>query len=284
MKWITLVLLGWSVSAAYASPNQVSGLVFQDLNENGINTMEPGLAGARVTLDGTGSTVFDAEQITGSNGAFLFTGLPDGSFELCVQAPEATPPWVATTATCYQFSLNGGKNPVSASRSFGFHRDEDEIEGCTRTQGYWGSSPAGQTLLATLVGAEPGGQMLLGSVGYSATELQDILDASVSTPGPGANALISLAHQLIAAKANRLNGASAPQSVLDAIAAADLLIGTSDMSPVGSSPSIDPSSTQGQAMDVQKTILDTYNNGDTQGGPPHCEDRGRRPRVKSSEL
>lgn len=267
-RTITLMalVLGLTVGPALglAASNTVSGVVFQDLNQNGANNAEPGLSGATVTLDGTVSTT------TGTSGAFSFGNVSDGSHQVCAAPPTATPAWVATTATCVQFSLSGGKLPASFVAAFGF-KQEDGVQGCTRTQGYWGSAPAGEALLVTLVGGEPGGQMLLGSLGYTATELQAILDSSVSTPGPGSNALINLAHQLIAAKANRLNGASAPASVLNAIAAADVLIGSSDMSPVGSSPQIDPTSTTGQAMITQKDILDAYNNGNAEGGPSHCE-------------
>lgn len=254
---------------AGASPNQVSGYVFQDLNKNGSNNSEPPLAGAAITLDGTGSTSYHAEQTTGSPGTFSFTGLPDGDFQVCAVPPPATPPWVATTPGCVSLSFSGGKIPGLQLAEFGF-KQEEENGGCTRTQGYWGNAPAGEALLATLVGALPNGVLLLGQVGYTATQLQAILDVSVSTPGPGANALIQLAHQLIAAKANLLNGASVPSAVQAAIAAADLLIGTSSMKPVGSSPQVSPSSTLGQQMVVQKDILDAYNNGNAPGGPSHC--------------
>ena len=111
--------------------------------------------------------------------------------------------------------------------------------------------------------------------GQNIEELDAILDSSVSTPGPGSNALINLAHQLIAAKANLLNGASAPSAVSNAIAAADALIGSLDMAPVGSSPQVDPASVQGQSMLAQKDILDVYNNGNAPGGPAHCDRGGR---------
>lgn len=261
---MALVLgLTGGLTLGLAASNTVSGVVFQDLNENGANDAEPGLSGATVTLDGTVSTT------TGASGAFSFGNIADGSHQLCAAPPAATPAWVATTATCVQFSLSGGKLPVSFVAAFGF--GQDGVQGCTRTQGYWGSAPAGEALLATLVAGLPGSQMLLGSRGYTSSELQAILDANVATPGPGANALINLAHQLIAAKANRLNGASAPASVLNAIASADFLIGSSDMSPVGSSPQITSSSTTGQAMITQKDILDAYNNGNAVGGPSHCD-------------
>ena len=49
---------------AGASPNQVSGYVFQDLNKNGSNDSEPPLAGAAITMDGTGSTMSPASSVS----------------------------------------------------------------------------------------------------------------------------------------------------------------------------------------------------------------------------
>lgn len=271
---LLVVLQALSFSASALAVNAVSGRVYQDADGNGVDGAEPGLSGAIVTLDGRLGTSFHAQMTTGTSGAFAFIGVPDGSFELCAVAPTATPIWSATTPTCVQFSLWGGKQGASFSASFGF-KQEIGTQGCTRTQGYWGSAPAGQALLQSLVGAQPGGMILLGSVGYVYSELDAILDSSVATPGPGSNALINLAHQLIAAKANVLNGASAPAAVSNAMVSADALIGALDLSPVGSSPQVDPASVQGQAMIVQKDILDAYNNGSAPGGPAHCDRGGR---------
>jgi len=80
------------------------------------------------------------------------------------------------------------------------------------------------------------------------------------------NGLVSLAHQLIAAKLNRATGASVPASVATAITNADAMIGGLVVPPVGSG-FLSTSSTSSLT-----TTLDTYNNGDTPGGPPHCDD------------
>ncbi|HXH75483.1 MAG TPA: hypothetical protein VNJ08_10990 [Bacteriovoracaceae bacterium] len=130
--------------------------------------------------------------------------------------------------------------------------------GCTRTQGYWGNSPAGQRRLIELVGADG---MLLGNRVYSAAELDDILD----TPVRG-NALISLAHQLIASKLNVLNGAD-DSEIAEDIVAADLLIGDLVVPPVGTDR-VSSSSALGQQMLAVKDDLDDYNNG--RFNVPHC--------------
>lgn len=83
------------------------------------------------------------------------------------------------------------------------------------------------------------------------------------------NGLISLAHQLIAAKLNVARGASPNQDVSDAIAAADALIGTLIVPPTtGSDASsyLDPAS-----VNSAEGTLDAFNNGLTSGAA-HCGD------------
>lgn len=118
---------------------------------------------------------------------------------------------------------------------------------CTYTQGYWKNH----------TGAWPVSNLTLGSVNYDQTQLLSILNQ----PAVG-NGLISLAHQLIAAKLNIANGASS--STIDAtISAADALIGALVVPPVGSGY-LDPSTTSALTQ-----ALDDYNNGIT--GPGSCE-------------
>ena len=123
--------------------------------------------------------------------------------------------------------------------------------GCTYTQGYWKNHhDAGDWPVTTLQ---------LGTASYSQSQLLDILRQSV-----GGNGLISLAHQLIAAKLNQAKGATpAPSS---AIAQADALIGGRVVPPVGSG------TLATSATSALVSTLDDYNNGDQAGGPPHCGD------------
>jgi len=123
--------------------------------------------------------------------------------------------------------------------------------GCTLTQGYWKTHP-GTWPAAAL-------PMLLGTVSYNETQLLAILNYPV-----GGNGLISLAHQLIAAKLNQANGASAPAAVQAAISSADTLIGGRVVPPVGSG-FLNPAST-----DSLTQTLDQFNSGLFPGGPPHC--------------
>ena len=126
--------------------------------------------------------------------------------------------------------------------------------GCTFTQGYWkthGPIPTGNNS-----NEWPVASLTLGNVSYTDLELQSIFDK----PAAG-NGLISLAHQLMAAKLNIANGADGT-SVAAAIAAADALIGNLVIPPVGGG------SLPSSATSSLTSTLDSFNNGLT--GPGHC--------------
>ena len=124
--------------------------------------------------------------------------------------------------------------------------------GCTLTQGYWKTHYPSWPLSVI------NGGMTLGSVHYTAAQLESILNTS-----PVGNGLISLAHQLIAAKLNIANGADG-SAVTSTIAAADALIGSLVVPPAGSG-FLAPATTS-----ALTSALDDYNNGVT--GPGHCAD------------
>lgn len=130
-------------------------------------------------------------------------------------------------------------------------------QGCTLTQGYWkthgpvGCNPSSGT------NVWPVTSLMLGTVSYTEAELCSIFNK----PAAG-NGLISLAHQLIAAKLNLANGA-ADTDVAQCIADADALIGGLVIPPVGSG-SLAPAATSALV-----TCLTNYNEGTT--GPGHCQ-------------
>lgn len=127
-------------------------------------------------------------------------------------------------------------------------------ESCTFTQGYWkthGPIPTGNN-----TNEWPVTGLTLGTVNYTDLQLQAIFD----TPAAG-NGLISLAHQLIAAKLNIANGADG-SSVAGAIAAADALIGGLVVPPVGTG------SLPNSATSSLNSTLTSFNEGAL--GPPHC--------------
>ena len=93
----------------------------------------------------------------------------------------------------------------------------EEGDGCHYTPGYWKNHAE----------AWPVMNLTLGGIAYN----QDQLLAILNTPVAGGDATIILAHHLIAAKLNVLNGAS--DAINDEIAAADALLA---MYPLGSRP------------------------------------------------
>ncbi len=117
---------------------------------------------------------------------------------------------------------------------------------CTYTQGYWKNHP----------NAWPVMSLTLGNVTYTKAELLSILNQSVQ-----GNGLVSLAHQLIAAKLNIAAGAD-PTDAYAAIVAADAQIGNLVVPPVGTGY-LAPSQTSSKTQ-----TLDDYNNGVI--GPGHC--------------
>jgi len=121
-----------------------------------------------------------------------------------------------------------------------------KCKGCTHTLGFWKNH----------ANDWPVSGLQLGTVTYSAADLLRILNQPVK-----GNGLVSLAHQLIAAKLNVATGASGPTST---IADADALIGSLVVPPVGTgwvAPSVTGPLT---------SILDQYNKGFL--GPPHCDE------------
>lgn len=128
--------------------------------------------------------------------------------------------------------------------------------GCTFTQGYWKNHTEDWPVFAT---------MTLGTVNYTPAQLLSILN----TPAAG-NGILILAHQLITAKLNGLNGADLTP-VAGAIATADGLIGGLVIPPVGAG-FLAPGTVSATA-----TTLDNYNNGKTT--VPHC---GETPATQST--
>jgi hypothetical protein len=251
---LLLLMLSFTVLPPHAQAYHgvIYGHKFHDLNANGVDDNEPRLAGVRILLSSRTSPSFNLERVTDNNGAFSFANLPHDRYQVCELPPIVTPPWIPTTPECLNVNLRG-KNPTVHVRFGNIQQsgggNGGEL-GCTRTQGYWGNSPAGQQRLIELVGSG----ITLGNRSYTAAELDSILDTPVS-----GNALINLSHQLIAAKLNVLNGANSSAVSAD-IALAESLIGNMVVPPVGSDY-VAANSALGQQMLAVKDRLDAYNNG-----------------------
>jgi hypothetical protein len=121
-------------------------------------------------------------------------------------------------------------------------------EGCTLTQGFWKNHEDDW----------PVQTLTLGTRSYTQAELLKILKQPVK-----GNGLVSLAHQLIAAKLNVANGATCTAAT-QAISSADAMIGGLVVPPIGSGV-LSTSSTSALV-----TALDNFNNGLTSGCPGHC--------------
>jgi cysteine-rich repeat protein len=118
---------------------------------------------------------------------------------------------------------------------------------CTRTQGYWKNHPD----------AWPVQTLTLGQTSYSEDQCLDILHSPVK-----GNGLVSLAHQLIAAKLNVAAGATSVQAIADA----DALIGALVLP--GGYLSPDQTSALTGALDAFNSSNDTDDCGSTPPPPP----------------
>lgn len=118
---------------------------------------------------------------------------------------------------------SGGNNFQSPSpyspTIYAWTKEHNDREECVHSQGYWKTHPE----------KWPVSTLRLGNVIYTKTQLLAIWH----TPAAG-NGLISMAHQLMAAKLNVIAGAIPPSSVTASISTADALIGTKIVPPVGS--------------------------------------------------
>jgi uncharacterized repeat protein (TIGR01451 family) len=126
-------------------------------------------------------------------------------------------------------------------------------DGCTLTQGFWKNHYPEAWPTSVLANG-----MMLGTVSYTAAQLVDIFDQPVQ-----GNGLVSLAHQLIAAKLNIASGADGSEIQSD-IGAADAMIGGLVVPPIGSGD-LEPSDTS-----ALNDSLTDFNEGTT--GPGHCDD------------
>jgi hypothetical protein len=133
---------------------------------------------------------------------------------------------------------------------------ESPPESCVRGQGYWKNHPDQWPVL----------QLLLGNNAYDKEQLLSILHEPVR-----GNGLVLLAHQLIAAKLNIVNGADA-SCIEETLADADALIGDLLVPPVGDGylPPRDVS--------ALADVLDDYNDGALCA--PACNHQSAAPRAR----
>ncbi len=152
--------------------------------------------------------------------------------------------------------------------------------GCTYTQGYWGTYgsaenphtwPAGfsrddifflaESITSATIRGVTSCSVNLGADGYPiALTWQQVMDTDVSV----SQGYYQLAHQYVAAVLNQANGAFVPLGVQDTLALAEAWLEANNPC----------ACTANGSCGLQKdwaAVLDDYNNGIYQGGPPHCE-------------
>ena len=172
--------------------------------------------------------------------------------------PNGTSFWSAdnVTSNFYKFNIATGAievGPINtgtgSSTVFGLCV-KGEITGgvprnCPLTQGYWKNHPS----------AWPVTSLTLGCQTYTQAEMLAILNTPIGS-GKNADASLILADQLIAAKLSIANG-SDPAPISATIADANALLCTFS----GKLPyKVKPSSTSGQLMTSDASMLDQYNN------------------------
>jgi hypothetical protein len=191
--------------------------------------------------DGTDSFQLQASEFAGVQIGDLFdeTGVTTTNVEELLEG--------TTYVVRVRASATGGNEASAPSATLRVRTLARTIQDCTYTQGYWKNHPS----------AWPVSSLTLGTVNYSAAQLMLIFNQ----PAAG-NGLISLAHQLIAAKLNLAQGATPTAGVLAAIASADAMIGALVAPPIGAG-SLAPGATS-----ALTGTLDSFNQGIT--GPGHC--------------
>jgi hypothetical protein len=245
---LTLTVKTTTTSAASVETIDSGKIQLQILVDGGGNPVPCGTAGASwVRFDGTGgglavSSGTSTDNVDLDNLAATTGGAVQNTscgHTICIRA---------------HYVPGGGSDKVAEHFSAGASYFIACEGGCTFSQGYWrthGPTPTGGNS-----NEWPVTSLDLGTVSYTDAQLLSILSAPVE-----GNGLISLAHQLIAAKLNIANGADG-SAIAAQVTAADVLIGGLVVPPVGSG-SLAPSATSSL-----ESALEAYNTGLT--GPGHC--------------
>jgi hypothetical protein len=183
------------------------------------------LANATINIDVTGANTPSGTCVSDTSGCctFSYTGVNAGD----------------DTITATAVIASGVTNTATATKHWEASQSNGSLE-------FWKNNPS----------AWPVSSLTLGGQTYTKTELLKILSTVVGT-GTRADASLTLADQLIAAKLNIANG-SDPAPVASTIADADaLLSGFSGKLPY----KVCSLCTTGQAMVSDAGVLNTYNNG-----------------------
>ena len=251
MKLLCSMFIGLIATAFSAVPSEAAWSL------KGQVQCPAGQGYGNVSIEITGTSCsgnFSVTATTDSLGNYA-VGLPQckGTYRACIVPATLPPGSTVVSPACVNFTASSTNNDIGISWIV-----QSSLCGsgsaCPRTQGYW----------KTHASVWPVMSLMLGSQTYTQSELLVILNTPVGK-GTSADASISLAYQLIAAKLNVANG-SDPGPISGTISAADARLSTFG----GKLPyHVAPTSTIGQEMVNLGLTLDQYNNGQF---TPNCHD------------
>jgi hypothetical protein len=209
--------------------------------------VNPATLSATVKVQCNGTDVLGATQTVGG----LVAAKTTGTFPYSIAFPPVAGCAYTIVTTATSSNIAAGRNSIVTTPFVADCLPQPcGVTGCTLTQGFW-KNHAEDWAVSSLT---------LGTVTYTQAQLLAILNQPVK-----GNGLVSLAHQLIAAKLNGANGATC-KTVAKLIKDADAAIGALVVPTVGSG-SLSTSS-------VGKLVsgLDDFNNGLLADCPGHCAD------------
>ena len=238
---VTVTADCFSICLATVNVKGVAGDVsIQNLHSASVSVA----ATVKVQCNGT-----DVPGATQSVGPVTVAALGTGVLPYSIAFPPVGGCTYTVVATGTNSAIGGGRSTTVSTPFLANCIDQPcATTGCTLTQGYWKNHPE----------SWPVTSMALGTTTYTQTQLLNILKQPVK-----GNGLVSLAHQLIAAKLNVANGASGAV-IAASIASADTTIGSLVVPPVGNG------SLSTSSVCSLVSALDQYNNGLATGGPGHC--------------
>ncbi len=255
---VTLTANREDVDFGYFRLGSLGDFVWNDFDRDGIqDANEPGVSGVTVTLT-KGAT--SQTTTTAANGTYGFANLVAGTYTVSVSNLPIG--WVASPSLAgpdRAIDSNGNGTSVMIAGNadltvdFGFYEQVGTVA-CTYTQGYWKNHEE-----AWPAPFSPSAQWMTPQKKVTGLTW----DGLFGTPPKGGNSYVQLAHQWMAARLNRANGAPTSASVLSTLNAAEAWL-LANTPANGTLPSI-----KSAQADAWMSTLDSFNNGNL--GTPHCD-------------
>jgi hypothetical protein len=152
------------------TPSSLSGLVFEDFNDNGqVDFGEQGIAGVTITLTGTNDLgqAVSQTQVTDGDGAYVFLNLRPGNYYLTETQPSGYSQGIDTVGTAGgslvatdQFFVTLGQGINGLNYNFGEQPPAGGTPqaGLTATIGFW-NNKNGQALIKSFNGGQTSTQL-----------------------------------------------------------------------------------------------------------------------------